>query len=95
MTNRLASHLTTWKWWYAVLTSTAFLLSGGLAVLAGFAPEESRKAASALLGGVQFVAFAALALAIIALLARKWPTTQDRRSLPGQSSSPCPTSATR
>ncbi|MDO5671162.1 MAG: CPBP family intramembrane metalloprotease [Corynebacterium sp.] len=63
--NRLATHLTTWRAWYAILSVPAFLL-GSLAVMGGaaFVP-------------VSFVLFAFLALAFLALASRRWPSRAD------------------
>lgn len=37
MTNKLATHLTTWKAWYAVLAIPAFLFGSVVSILGGFA----------------------------------------------------------
>ena len=72
MSNRLATHLTTWKWWYALPALPALILASLLTVLAG--QSESSKAFTV---PMQFIAFAALALLFLSLLARRWPTVED------------------
>lgn len=80
MQNRLAEHLTTWKFWYAIPAAASLLLSSLLPVIASFVIDpDSPSAAStmALLIPLQFIAFALLALGFIALVEKKWPTTRD------------------
>lgn len=80
MQNRLAEHLTTWKFWYAIPAAASLLLSSLLPVIASFVIDpDSPSAAStmALLIPLQFIAFALLALGFIALFEKKWPTTRD------------------
>ncbi len=72
MSNRLATHLTTWKWWYALPALPAFIIASLLAVFSG-----QSQTAKALAVPLQFIAFAALALLFLALLARRWPTVED------------------
>lgn len=76
MTNRLAEHLTTWKWWYAIIAMIAFIVGSQtplVATLLGAADEQTLS----LMTPVTFLAFTLLALAAVALLARAWPSAQD------------------
>lgn len=86
MTNQLARHLTPWKGWYALLAVPAFLL-GSLVMtvseLTGSSPDAPRETVTALLVPVQFIALAVLALAFLAVAARRWPTTRDLALVPG------------
>lgn len=80
MKNRLAEHLTTWKWWYFVLGLVAFFLGSQTAVVAQLlqgapaAVGQTVQLGSMLL---QFIVMAALALFLIRLVSRRWPTTDD------------------
>lgn len=86
MTSQLARHLTPWKGWYALLAVPAFLL-GSLVMtvseLTGSSPDAPRETVTALLVPVQFIALAVLALAFLAVAARRWPTTRDLALVPG------------
>lgn len=69
-TDRLARHLTTWKAWYAIPASLTLLVTSLIPAIAGgfLDPDApSTKTVMAILIPVQFIAFAALALAFIAL----------------------------
>lgn len=71
-TDRLARHLTTWKAWYAIPASLTLLVTSLIPAIAGgfLDPDApSTKTVMAILIPVQFIAFAALALAFIALFA--------------------------
>ena len=79
-TDRLARHLTTWKAWYAIPASLTLLVTSLIpAIAGGFLDSDapSTKTVMAILIPVQFIAFAALALAFIALFEKNWPSTGD------------------
>lgn len=90
MRNTLATHLTTWKAWYAILAAPALLLGSTVSGLTAFLPglsESAGRTLSGLLVPLQFIVFAGLALALIALVSRRWPTTGDlglRRGFTGR-----------
>lgn len=80
MTNRLATHLTTWKWWYALFVFPALLASSTVAILAGMFPganDSSLSTAAGLMVPVQFIVLAVVALGLVALAARSWPSRRD------------------
>ncbi|MDO5492850.1 MAG: type II CAAX endopeptidase family protein [Nesterenkonia sp.] len=84
MRNRLADHLTTWKAWYAVPAMFAIIIASLLPVVGNLLGAGDDTTVMALLVPAQFILFAVLALGVIGLLARKWPTTMDlglKRSL--------------
>lgn len=73
-TDRLARHLTTWKAWYAIPASLTLLVTSLIPAIAGgfLDPDApSTKTVMAIFIPVQFIAFAALALAFIALFEKK------------------------
>lgn len=76
MQNRLAEHLTTWKFWYAIPASAALLITSLLPAVAGmFMDPESASATTVMsaVAALQFIALAALALGFIALFERSGP----------------------
>lgn len=80
MTDRLATHLTTWKAWYAVAAPIALIAGSWVSLFPGLAPvedEATRTLVNGLLVPVQFIAFGLLSMLFIALPARRWPTTRD------------------
>lgn len=77
MTNVLARSLTTWKAWYAALGLVALLLASTIMVLAGPGEGSSGSVLGAALVPVQFLAMAFVSLGLIALVSRRWPTTED------------------
>lgn len=66
--NHLADHLTTWKWWYAILALIGFLLGSMIAIFANVSPW---------MVPVSFLAFAAVPLLLIGLVSRSVPTAAD------------------
>lgn len=86
-TDRLASHLTTWKAWYAIPASLTLLVTSLIPAIAGgfLDPDApSTKTVMVILIPVQFIALAALALAFIALSALAFALPHLGDSLTGR-----------
>lgn len=79
MKNLLATHLTTWKWWYAIFGVVAFVLASNIAVLGQLfgAQEDGTSNLQSVLSLATFIVFVVLALGFIALASRRWPTRED------------------
>lgn len=80
MPNRLAEHLTTWKAWYAVVATLVVPLGSMAAMLGSLVPSEdpaTQNLVTSLFVPVQFVVIAFLAVGLLALASRRWPTTRD------------------
>lgn len=77
MTNRLADHLTTWKWWYALLTVPALILGSQVLLVGTLLGEDESSALLGLLSPVSFIAFTVIALLLVALVSRRWPTRDE------------------
>ncbi|MDO5628681.1 MAG: type II CAAX endopeptidase family protein [Mobilicoccus sp.] len=80
MQNLLATHLTTWKWWYAIPTSFVLVLASVVTMVSMLFTElepQTQALLTALLVPLQFILYGVLSLGIIALLSRRWPTRGD------------------
>lgn len=77
MTNRLAAHPTRWRWWYALLAVPAFVVGSTVVMVAEPAGDGTVPPLAAILPALSFVAFAGVALALIAVVARRWPSARD------------------
>ena len=80
MQNKLALRPTGWKTWYFVLALIGFFVGSQAALLLQLAdglPPAAREWLTALAPLAQFIASALLALALVGLAARRWPTAPD------------------
>lgn len=87
MKNRLAEHLSPWKAWYAIPASCALLISSLIPMLGTLVGGDRSTLVTAVLVAVQFMAIAAVAVGILAVCSRRWPTAADlglKRRLPLQ-----------
>lgn len=80
MHNQLATHLTRWKAWYALLAAPALIIGSSVMLLSGAdADGQGGSVRNAWMVPVQFLAFASIILIAVGLVARKFPTVQDVR----------------
>lgn len=74
MRNLLTSHLTHWRWWYSILALVALIVGSfaGLATIGLPAQLQAWLAAP-----LPMLAFAVIALLLVAIAARRWPRRED------------------